>query len=184
MNCKLAYQRQVDRGYLVPDWLEALQLRPGERVLDVGACTGYVSLILAEQVGPGGHVYAIDREADLLAYFKAPANVTCIVADAAEVHTLGVKAEAAVVTLLLHIVDDPAAVVRSVASALVPGGCVVFAEFHPDGPCAEGARREKRISPETVALWCAAAGLKVEQTKRQSPEHYLVLARIASGTAG
>lgn len=60
------FARQVRRAALVEDWTEALQLQPGARVLDIGAGPGYVSLVLAERVGPDGLVYAVDRSADAL----------------------------------------------------------------------------------------------------------------------
>ena len=41
-------------------WIAALELKPGERVLHVGAGTGYYTAILAELVGPSGHVEAFE----------------------------------------------------------------------------------------------------------------------------
>jgi FkbM family methyltransferase len=38
------------------------QLRPGQVVIDVGANIGYFTLLFARQVGPTGHVYAIEPE--------------------------------------------------------------------------------------------------------------------------
>jgi len=37
-------------------------LRPGQVVLDVGANIGYFTLLFAQQVGPRGHVYAVEPE--------------------------------------------------------------------------------------------------------------------------
>ena len=37
-------------------------LRPGQVVLDVGANIGYFTLLFAQQVGPHGHVYALEPE--------------------------------------------------------------------------------------------------------------------------
>jgi protein-L-isoaspartate(D-aspartate) O-methyltransferase len=44
---------------------DRLDLRPGERVLQVGAGTGYYTAILAEIVGPAGRVIAAEYHADL-----------------------------------------------------------------------------------------------------------------------
>lgn len=44
---------------------DRLDLRPGERVLQVGAGTGYYTAILAEIVGRGGRVIATEYHADL-----------------------------------------------------------------------------------------------------------------------
>jgi protein-L-isoaspartate(D-aspartate) O-methyltransferase len=53
--------------------LDHLDLRRGERVLQVGAGTGYYSAILAEIVGPEGRVVAVEHDADLAA--RAAANL-------------------------------------------------------------------------------------------------------------
>jgi protein-L-isoaspartate(D-aspartate) O-methyltransferase len=47
--------------------LEQLDLRPGHRVLEVGAGTGYNAALMAHIVGPAGAVTAVDIDADLVA---------------------------------------------------------------------------------------------------------------------
>ena len=44
-----------------------LDLRPGQRVLQVGAGTGYYTAVLAELVGGSGHVTAVEYDAELAA---------------------------------------------------------------------------------------------------------------------
>ncbi|HET7883129.1 MAG TPA: methyltransferase domain-containing protein [Acetobacteraceae bacterium] len=45
--------------------LDHVDLSPGERVLHLGCGTGYYSAVMAELVGAGGHVTAVERDADL-----------------------------------------------------------------------------------------------------------------------
>lgn len=45
--------------------LERLELRPGHRVLEIGAGTGYNAALLASLVGEGGRVTSIELDADL-----------------------------------------------------------------------------------------------------------------------
>ena len=47
---------------LVAVMLDALVLQPGERVVHVGCGTGYYTALLAEMVGPTGHVLALELE--------------------------------------------------------------------------------------------------------------------------
>ena len=69
------YARQEKRAHLVDAWMNALCLKPGDRVLEVGAGPGYVSMILAERVGREGVVYAVDKSADALACLERRQNV-------------------------------------------------------------------------------------------------------------
>lgn len=48
-------------------WIAAAELRPGERVLHIGAGTGYYTAILAELVGAGGEVVACEADPALAA---------------------------------------------------------------------------------------------------------------------
>ena len=57
-------------------WIEALDLKPGERVMHIGAGTGYYTAILAELVGPGGRVEAIEINPALAA--RAPGTRSAV----------------------------------------------------------------------------------------------------------
>jgi ubiquinone/menaquinone biosynthesis C-methylase UbiE len=177
------FARQAQRADLVDRWIEALRLEPGDRVLDVGAGPGFVSLALADRVGTGGMVYALDRSVDALAYLERLQNerglgqIKCLAADAAALDPTTVHADAALVTMVLHHADDPAAILRSVARCLPAGAPLVIGEFHPEGPCTSGPPRAERLAPETVCTWCDAAGLSVTGYRRQTPEHYALFAK-------
>ncbi len=57
-----------DRWQRPQQVVEALELAPGDRVADVGAGGGYFTYPIAEVVGEGGKVYAVDIDTSLLAY--------------------------------------------------------------------------------------------------------------------
>ncbi len=85
----------ADRGINIGEpsshamWLEALAPQPGETVLQVGAGSGYYTAILAELVGPKGHVHAFEidpglarrAQANLMAYPWAEVHATSGVAE-------------------------------------------------------------------------------------------------------
>jgi len=175
------YERQMQRAPLVGDWMDALRLKRGDHVLDVGAGPGYVSFLLAERVGASGRVYAVDTSAEALAYLarlqteRGLANIESLLGDAATLAPGGRRADAALIAMVLHHADDPAAVVRNVARWLKPAGLAVIAEFHPDGPCEHGPPREHRLAAGQLATWCDAAGFVSLGERRQSPEHYMML---------
>jgi len=50
---------------IVAMMLEQLGVRPGDKILEIGAGTGYNAALLATLTGPGGHVTSIDVDEDL-----------------------------------------------------------------------------------------------------------------------
>jgi arsenite methyltransferase len=71
-----ALRRRIKRSFISgpgrdrrqkPDRIvSALDLRPGQRIADVGSGSGYFTFRLAEQVAPDGRVYAVDTDTDML----------------------------------------------------------------------------------------------------------------------
>jgi SAM-dependent methyltransferase len=106
---------------------------PGMRVLDVGCGTGDVTFLAADLVGPSGTVRGLDRSADVLATARRRAEelglrqVDFLAADVATVD-LGGPFDAVIGRQVLMYAQDPVAVVRRLAAALVPGGILAFQE--------------------------------------------------------
>jgi ubiquinone/menaquinone biosynthesis C-methylase UbiE len=175
------FARQVRRAVLVEEWMDAMQLQSGARVLEIGAGPGYVSLVLADRVGPDGLVYAVDRSADALAYLerlqheRGLAQIQRVVADATTLDPGTLHPDSALVTMVLHHTDDPPGILSNVARLLPPGALAVVAEFHPEGPCEVGPPQTERVSPEQVQAWCEDAGFEVLTYRRQTPEHYMLI---------
>jgi ubiquinone/menaquinone biosynthesis C-methylase UbiE len=175
------YARQANRAHLVGEWLDALGLKPGDHVLEIGAGPGYMSLILAERVGSAGAVYAVDRSAGALSYLqrlqkeRGIRHIRRIAADAATLEAADLRPNSALITMVLHHADDPAGLLRNVARLLPARALAVIGEFDPEGPGEHGPPRAHRLGPEKVKAWCRDAGFSVLDDRHQTPEHYMLL---------
>ena len=74
---------------IVATQLEQLDLRPGHRVLEAGAATGYNAALLGQLVAPGGQVWTLDVDQDLVSGARehlgeaGATNVTVLLGDGA-----------------------------------------------------------------------------------------------------
>jgi ubiquinone/menaquinone biosynthesis C-methylase UbiE len=110
----------------------------GHRWLELGAGEGAFTLALADVLGPGGSIVAIDRDSTALATAGAvladrfPAvAVTTIRADFRD-ELPGGPFDGVLAANSLHFVTDPIAVLRRAVSRLVAGGRVVVVEYDAD----------------------------------------------------
>lgn len=135
---------QRQGAYLAPLTREVLRrggVGPGMRVMDFGAGTGDVTLLVSELVGPNGQVVAVERSAEALSHARARVhalgltNVVFVEGDEqlAQEHANPRGFDAVVGRLvLLHQKDLGGALAR--LSALVrPGGMVAFHEIDMNG---------------------------------------------------
>jgi ubiquinone/menaquinone biosynthesis C-methylase UbiE len=108
--------------------VEALPLRAGEVVLDVGCGTGLCCGPLQERVGPAGHVVGIEQSPQMAAVARERIdregwpNVTVVQA-AAEEAEIGVTADAALFCAVHDVMQSPRAL-RNVLATLRPGARV------------------------------------------------------------
>jgi len=108
--------------------IEALPLRSGQVVLDVGCGTGLCCGLLREKVGADGGVVGIEASPEMAAVAREHIagegwrNVT-VVQSAAEEAQLGLNADAALFCAVHDIMQSPAAL-RNVMTTLRPGAWV------------------------------------------------------------
>ncbi len=123
----------------VPKLIPVLELTPGMTVADVGAGAGAMTLVMAQAFGPSGRVYATDvnaRQIDAIRDQATARHLENIVAIAGTQTSTGLPdrcCDAIFVRDAYHHFTDPAAMNRSFAAALKPGGRLAIIDFGP-GP--------------------------------------------------
>lgn len=66
----IGYGQTISAPHMVAMMAEALDLRPGQKVLEVGGGSGYHAAVVAELVSPGGHVFTVERLAELVEFAR------------------------------------------------------------------------------------------------------------------
>lgn len=121
----------------VPRLATLLEIGPGSTVADVGAGFGAWTAELARLVGPAGRVYASDVGEKQLAALRgwiakeSFTNVTVIEGAADSSNLPAGCCDAILIRDVYHHLTQPAAIVRSLADALKPGGRLALIDFPP-----------------------------------------------------
>jgi protein-L-isoaspartate O-methyltransferase len=148
---------QEERPDLV---LAALELKPGMKVADIGAGSGYYSSRMAERVGPSGIVYAVDIQPEMIEILKknmserGAKNVKPILGTTTDPRLPAGALDLAIMVDVYHEFEYPYEMLAAIVKALKPGGRVVFVEFRgndPDVPIkAEHTMTEGQVRKEAA----------------------------------
>jgi precorrin-6B methylase 2 len=120
--------------------LEALRLRPGDVVADIGAGSGYYTFRLADKVGPKGNVIAVDIQPEMLALIRKrmkDRNITNIEPVMGAVSDPKLPPDSIDLILMVdvyHEFSHPWEMTTAMVQALKPGGRLVFVEFRLEDP--------------------------------------------------
>ncbi|HUZ21549.1 MAG TPA: class I SAM-dependent methyltransferase [Acidimicrobiales bacterium] len=126
-------KRERLTGAVTGHLLSTLDLRPAERVLDVGCGGGKTTLHAAQAVGPDGYALGADFSAPLLrlaeqrAQASSQKNVAFHVADVQRASLPDGPFDVAMSQFGVMFFDEPVAAFANIGSHLRPGGRIAFA---------------------------------------------------------
>jgi len=142
-------------GHQVADWLErpereseerpdllleALALKSGDCVADIGAGSGYYTRKLAKLVGEKGVIYAVDIQPEMLELLTNKMaelkirNVKPILGTVTDPKLPSASVDLVLMVDVYHEFDYPFEMVKAMTTALKPGGRLVFVEFRGEDP--------------------------------------------------
>ena len=120
--------------------LGRLPLKPGEVAADIGCGTGYLTRRLANKVGRGGRVFAVDIQPqmlELLATNLASLGITNVIpirGTAISPRLPDASVDLVLMADVYHEFDYPFEMMTNICRALKPGGRVVFVEYRLEDP--------------------------------------------------
>lgn len=164
----------------IDETLAKLHLKPGDVVADIGAGSGIFEAPLAHAVSPGGTVYAVDIQQDLVDHITQRAgelhltNVTGVLGKFTDPALPARNIDLALINDVLHHIQDRQVYLKALAGYLKPSGRIAVIEFVPE----LGGHRtqpELQVTEQQGAALMAAAGLRPVEKVELFPDKWFVI---------
>jgi SAM-dependent methyltransferase len=176
-------QREEDCRLL----LEALAIKPGQRVCDIGCGNGFYTLEIARLVGPTGTVYAVDIQPEMLrmlthrAAAEGLANIRPILGTAVDPRLPPGRLDLVLCVDVYHEFSHPAEMLARIRESLAADGRLVLAEFRGEDP-AVPIKPLHKMTKQQVLKELEPAGFRLDRSFDRLPwQHLLFFANVPAG---
>jgi tRNA A58 N-methylase Trm61 len=163
--------------------LDAIGIKPGMVVADVGAGTGYMSLRMATRVGASGKVYANDVQPEMLRRLRQNAakaklaNVETVLGTETDPKLPAGQLDLILLVDVYHEFSQPQKMLVKMREALKPDGRLVLLEYRKEDPTIP-IRPEHKMSVAEVKTELEAEGFHLAQVLESLPrQHILILTK-------
>ncbi|MBU6308614.1 MAG: methyltransferase domain-containing protein [Planctomycetes bacterium] len=168
-------QREEDCRLL----LEALDVRPGQTICDMGCGNGFYTLELARRVGPTGAVYAVDIQPEMLRMLAEAAgregltNIRPVLGTAIDPRLPAGEIDLCLCVDVYHEFSHPDAMLARVRESLAAGGRLALVEFRGEDP-AVPIKPLHKMTKAQIRLELEPAGYEVVGEFDRLPWQHLV----------
>jgi len=154
--------------------VKSLKLKPGDVVADIGAGSGVISMLMAEQILPDGKVMAVDIQDEMLERLAKrckEAGVTNVKPVKGGTKSPSLKpnsVDLAIMVDVYHELEFPYEMMQEISAAMKPGGRVVLVEYRMEDPTVpiklvhkmtEKQAKKELSQPEFGLKWSETIGV-------------------------
>lgn len=160
--------------------LDAIGLRSGMIVADVGAGVGYFSIRMAKRVGPDGKVFANDVQPEMLVLLRERAakakvqNIETVLGTEADPKLPKGAMDLILMVDVYHELSQPQSMLRKLRTALKPDGRLVLLEYRKEDPRIP-IRPEHKMSIEEVKAELGAEGYQFDKVLEDLPRQHILI---------
>jgi len=165
--------------------LAVMGLAPGDVVADVGCGSGYYARRVAGRVAPGGRVYCVDIQPEMLDIMRELAErdgVTGIVPVLSEPDDLKLppgSVDWIVLADVYHEMSDPETMLADMRAALAPGGRVALLEYRIEDGTGDNLKSDHAMSVRQVLGEWLPAGFALVDLHEFLPGQHLFILKAA-----
>lgn len=167
--------------------IQAMGLKDGDVVAEIGAGTGFYSRRLARAVGPSGKVYANDIQTGMLDKLKELAaaekitNIVPVLGTETDPNLPPGEMDWILLVDVYHEFQKPEEMLARLRQALKPAGRVAVVEYRLEGDTASHISIPHRMSVEQVLAEWEPAGFTLIETIETLPSQHLFLFSVRRG---
>jgi cyclopropane fatty-acyl-phospholipid synthase-like methyltransferase len=162
--------------------LDAMGLKPGMDVADIGAGSGLISRLIAGRIAPGGTVYGVDIAPKMVEYMSKTAaeeklaNFKAVLGDPRSPKLAPQSVDVVCIIDAYHHFEYPADMLAEIKKALRPDGLLMLIDFKRiEGVSKEYILKMVRAGQGTFTDEFLNAGFElVERRDDMFPENYLL----------
>lgn len=163
--------------------IEALELKPGMVVADIGAGSGYYTSRISKRLGPTGRVYATDIQPGMIALLnrritsEGLTNVTTILGAMDDPKLPPQSIDLAIMVDVYHELQQPQVFLQRLKDAFKPGGRLVLLEFRKEDATVPILEVHK-MSVAEVKAELEAEGFVLERVIDVLPWQHIIVLRV------
>jgi predicted methyltransferase len=163
--------------------IEALELKPGMVIADIGAGSGYYTSRMAKKVAPSGRVVATDIQPGMIALLERRikaeelANVTTVLGAMDDPRLPPGTIDLAIMVDVYHELQQPQLFLQRLKPAFKPGGRLVLLEYRKEDPKVPILEVHK-MSVAEVTTELEAEGFAVDRVIDVLPWQHIIVLRV------
>ncbi len=163
--------------------LDALALKPGMVVADIGAGSGYYSSRISKRVGPSGRVYATDIQPGMIELLnrrikaEGLANITTVLGGMDDPKLPPNSIDLAIMVDVYHELQEPQIFLQRLKETFKPGGRLVLLEFRKEDPKVPILEVHK-MSVAEVKQETEAEGFVLDQVIEVLPWQHIIVLKV------
>ncbi len=167
--------------------LDAIKIKPGESLCDLGAGNGYFTLRMAKRVGAEGKVFAVDIQKEMLDLLKKRQeeagikNIVPILSTFKDSKLPPNSVDLVLFVDVYHELSHPQEVMSSVHKAMKKNGRVVLVEYRGEDPLVMIKPRHRMLERQAIAE-LQAQGFKWIKTHNFLKSQHIIEFRVEKKT--